>query len=173
MTLAEKTREAVRSHPFLHDALRAGVVNYSAAARFLDVDGDTDAGRASSSEPSVAETPEDAVVAALRRFADDLPDYERHGSGPPVSMQRGLGDGDPAEALLVVGDRALVPDAGSLTAITAGSGDTAALRQVLGRLATAGIGVEAAGVGGGSLVVVVGRRDGPDAVRAVEDALGG
>jgi len=155
MTLAADTREAVRRHPFLFDALRAGVVNYSAAARFLDVDGDTD-----------------AVVAALRRFAEDLPDYERPGTDPPVDMQSGVGAGDPADALLVVGDLALVPDAGSLTAITAsGTGEAAALRQVFGRLDTAAVSIEAAAVGGGALVVVVGRRDGPDALRAVEDAL--
>ncbi|WP_415381072.1 hypothetical protein [Halosimplex sp. TS25] len=155
MTLAADTREAVRRHPFLFDALRAGVVNYSAAARFLDVDGETD-----------------AVVAALRRFAEDLPDYERPGTNPPVNMQSGLGEGDPADALLAVGDLALVPDEGSLTAITAGGdADAAALRQVLGRLETAAVPIEAAAVGGGSLVVVVGRREGPDAVRAVEDAL--
>ena len=47
-----------------------------------------------------------------------------------------------------------------------------ALRSVLGRLATEGIAVEAAGVGDEALIVVVGRRDGPDALRAVEDALG-
>jgi hypothetical protein len=157
MTLAADTREAVRRNPFLYDALRAGVVNYSAAARFLDVDGETD-----------------AMVAALRRFAEDLPDYERPGSGPPVNMQSGVGAGDPADALLVVGDLALVPDAGSLTTITAGgTGDAVALRQVLGRLKTAEVHVEAAAVGGDSLVVVVGRRDGPDALRAVEDALKG
>ncbi|MFC7138873.1 hypothetical protein ACFQMA_03355 [Halosimplex aquaticum] len=157
MTLAADTREAVRRHPFLFDALRAGVVNYSAAARFLNVDGETD-----------------AVVAALRRFAEDLPEYERPGSAPPVNMQSGLGEGDPADALLAVGDLALVPDSGSLTAITAGGdADAAALRQVLGRLETAEVPVEAAAFGGGSLVVVVGRRSGPDALRAVEDALAG
>lgn len=155
MTLAADTREAVRRHPFLYDALRADVVNYTAVARFLDVDGETD-----------------AVVAALRRFADDLPEYERPGDAPPVSMQSGLGEGDPADAVLAVGDLALVPDEGSLTAITAGGeADAASLRQVLGRLETAGVAVEAAAVGGDSLVVVVGRRDGADAVRAVEDAL--
>ncbi|MFB6138975.1 MAG: hypothetical protein ABEJ26_00910 [Halosimplex sp.] len=155
MTLAADTRKAVRRHPFLYDALRADVVNYSAAARFLAVDGETD-----------------AVVAALRRFAEDLPEYDRPGSDPPVGMQSGLGEGDPADALMTVGDLSLAPDEGSLTAITAGGeADAAALRQVLGRLETADVPVEAAAVGGGSLVVVVERREGPDAVRAVEDAL--
>jgi len=45
MSVAERTRAAVREEPFLHDALRAGVVNYRAAARYLDV-GDEDAVRA-------------------------------------------------------------------------------------------------------------------------------
>jgi len=159
MTLAAETREAVRRRPFLHDALRAGVVNYSAAARYLDVDGETD-----------------AVVAALRRYAADLPEYERPGADPPVSMHSGLGavdaPTDTNEAVLVVGDTALAPDAGSLTAIVA-TGEVGArdLRVALGRLETAGVVVEAAAVGDDSLVVVVGRRDGPDALRAVEDAL--
>lgn len=155
MTLAEETREAVRRHPFLHEGLRAGVVNYTATARFLDVDGETD-----------------AVVAALRRFADDLPAYERPGGGPPVSVRSGLGQGDPADALVVVGDLALVPDAGSLTAVIAsGIGDPTALRRVLGCLAAHGIPIEAA-AGGEALVVVTERRHGPDALRVVEDALG-
>lgn len=157
MTLAADTREAVRRHPFLHDALRAGVVNYSAAARFLPVDGETD-----------------AVIAALRRYAEDLPDYATPGGDAAVSMRRGLGAGDPADASLVVGETALEPDAGSLTGLLAtGDVDALALRTVLGRLATEGIDVEAAAVGGDALVVVVGGRDGPDALRAVEDALGG
>jgi len=157
MTLAADTREAVRRHPFLHDALRAGVLNYSAAARFLDVDDETD-----------------AVVAALRRYAEDLPDYESPTPGAAVSMRRGLGRGDPEEALLVAGETALVPENGSLTGLLAtGDVDAAALRSALGRLATAEVDVEAAAVAGDALVVVVGGRDGPDALRAVEDALGG
>jgi len=162
VTLAAATREAVRRHPFLYDALRAGVVNYSAAARFLDIDGETE-----------------TVVAALRRYADDLPDEKHVDSGPPVSMRSGFGVVDAgdrneegADPLLAVGDTALVPDAGSLTALVASGGDAATLERVLGRLRTAGVDVEAAAVGGESLVAVVGRRDGPDALRAVEDAFG-
>jgi len=34
-SLAARTRDAVRDEPFLFDALRAGVLNYSAAARYL------------------------------------------------------------------------------------------------------------------------------------------
>lgn len=165
MTLAAETREAVRREPFLHDALRAGVVNYSAAARYLDVDGETD-----------------AVVAALRRYADDLPDYETPAGASAVSMHSGLeardpaetdpAETDPPEALLVVGETAFVPGDGSLTALVAsGVTGAASLRLALGRLETADVPVEAAAVGDGSLVVVVGRREGPDALRALEDAL--
>jgi len=57
MTVAADARAAVREHPFLETALRAGVVNYTAAARFLDVGA------------------EEAVAAALRRYAAELDDY--------------------------------------------------------------------------------------------------
>ena len=76
MTVAAETRKAVREHPFVYDGLRAGIVNYTAAARFLDV-GDTE-----------------AVGAALRRYAEDLSEYappDARGEGgvahasPPVS----------------------------------------------------------------------------------------
>jgi hypothetical protein len=155
MTLAAETREAVRRHPFLYDALRAGVVNYSAAARFLAVDGETD-----------------AVVAALRRYAEDLPDDDPVSPEAAVNMRRGLGEGDPADALLVVGATALTPDTGALTGLVAsGDVDAGALRTVLGRLATRTIDVRAAAVGGDALVVVVDGQDGPDALRAVEAVL--
>lgn len=159
MSLAERTREAVRATPFLYDALRAGVVNYTAAARFLDLGVDD----------------REAVVAALRRYAEDLPDYEPTGRTARVSMESGVGvdaDLDPSEALLVVGDSALVAGGGSSTAILAtGDVDIRALAHVLDHLAAEDIEIEAAGTAGESLVVVVSRRAGPDAVRAVERAL--
>jgi hypothetical protein len=156
MSLAAATRDAVRERPFLCDALRAGVVNYTAAARTLDVDGDTD-----------------AVATALRRFAEELSDGPVHDSEASVSMQSGLGRVETDDALLVVGDTRLGEGAGSLTGIVA-SGDVsgAALGDVLGRLRVVDIAVEAAGVGEGTLVVVVQRRDGPDALRAVESTAG-
>ena len=156
-SLAERTREAVRDRPFLYEALRAGVVNYSAAARYLDV-GDRD-----------------AVAAALRRYAGELP--ARDQSTPPagdarVTMERGFGEGNPAEALLVAGETALVPDDGALTGILAtGDVSPAHLREALGRCATAGVSVEAAAVAGGSLRVVVPEREGPDALRRVEGVI--
>jgi len=156
MSLAAATREAVRKRPFLYDALRAGVVNYTAAARTLDIEGDTD-----------------AVATALRRFADELDEDPTHERRASVSIQSGLGRADDGAALLVVGDTRLAEGGGSLTGIV-GSGDVsaAALGDVLGRLRAADIGVEAAGVGDETLVVVVARRGGPDALRVVEGAVG-
>lgn len=150
MSMAAETRRAVRKHPFLYEALRAGVVNYSAAARYLGL-GD-----------------EDAVVAALRRYATELPDPSNETDEIRVTMHSGVGptDGDP---MLVVGDTALGADGGDATAVVAnGDIDASVLRRALGRLAAEDIDVEAAGVTEGSMTLVVGRRDGPDAVRAVE-----
>lgn len=158
MAVAEATRAAAREHPFLLAALRADVLNYTAAARLLseDVDGDTE-----------------SIATALRRFADSLPALETETRDARVTMRSGLAEtDDPAEALLVVGDTPLAPDGGSLTAVVArGNVDPTALGRVLDRLAAAGVRTLAAGVAGETLAVAVERRDGPDAVRAVEDAL--
>jgi hypothetical protein len=155
MTVAAATRDAVRARPFLLDALRAGVVNYTAAARYLDV-GD-----------------EAAVAAALRRFAEELPAYAHPATGRSVrvSMESGFGEGAPDDALLVVGDTALVPDAGDLTALLArGDVTPAVFRTMLGRLATGDVEVGAAGLGADLCCVAVPRADGPDALRLVEGA---
>jgi len=155
MSLAAATRDAVRERPFLYDALRAGVVNYTAAARTLDVDGDTD-----------------AVATALRRFGEELSAGPVHESEARVAMRSGLGRDFKGDPLLAVGDTQF-GDGGSLTGIVA-SGDVspAALGDVLGRLRAADVAVEAAAVGGETLVVVVPRRAGPDALRVVESAVG-
>ncbi len=169
MSVAERTREAVRDHPFLYDALRAGVVNHTAAARFLDVDTDPD--------PDV-----EAVAAALRRYAADL-DYRPPEGDARVTMESGLGTAarrantgadaeNDSDTLLAVGDTGLVAGEGSLTAVLA-TGDVGpgTLHAVLGRCVAADIDVEAAGVAGDSLLLAVSRRDGPDALRRVEDAV--
>ncbi|QZP38675.1 DUF7523 family protein [Halobaculum magnesiiphilum] len=172
MTVAEETRAAVRERPFLYDALRAGVVNYAAAAATLDIDADRD-----------------AVATALRRFANELD--ERAGSdadapadaGARVRMERGVGAVDPvdaagddetAEPVLAVGSSAYAAGAGDATAVVAaGDVDPRALERVLGRLRVAGVAVDAAGVTPTGLAVVVGGRAGADALRAVEAALDG
>lgn len=158
MTVAADTRRAVRERPFLREALRAGVCNFTAAARFLDVG------------------EEEAVAAALRRYAEDLPEY-----APPapegrvrVNMQSGLGPTEePEEALLRVSDTLLAPGGGDLTAVTAtGDGvDPLTLAHVVSRLDAEGVAVGAAGATDGVLVVAVNRRDGPDALRYVESAV--
>jgi hypothetical protein len=171
MSLAAETREAVRAHPFVRDALRAGLMNHSAAAAWLadraDLDGDPD-----------------AIAAALRRFREDLPAYETEARTANVTMRSGVGilgagdedrtDDDPAgdpRGLLRVGDAAVV-DGGDRTAILAtGDVDAAALAAALGRLAAVDVDVAAAGTAGDALVCVVSRRDGASAVRAVEAAL--
>ncbi|WP_348608334.1 DUF7523 family protein [Halobaculum rarum] len=176
MTVAEETRAAVREQPFLYDALRAGVVNYAAAAATLDIDADPD-----------------AVATALRRFANESGDdgdssgrdESDAGGDARVRMERGVGavdgsaadrdgngaDGD-AEALLAVGGTEYVAGAGDATAVVA-AGDVGprALERVLGRLRTAGVAVDAAGVTPSGLAVVVGSRAGADALRAVEAVL--
>ncbi|MFC5366819.1 DUF7523 family protein [Salinirubrum litoreum] len=160
MSLAGETREAVRARPFLLTALRAGVVNYSAAANLLALDGDPE-----------------AVATALRRFAADLPAYDPESRQATVRMRSGVGrveTGSDPEPLLSVGDVGFSPDVdgGRLTAVVAsGAVDTDALATVLSRLSVEDVTVEAAGVGDESLIVVVGRRDGAGAVRVVEDAL--
>lgn len=154
MTLAARTREATAQHPFLVDALRAGVVNHAAAARFVDVDGD-----------------EEAVATALRRYGEALPAYEPSSRSVRVTMQRGLGRVDDA-ALLRVDDAGFGPaDDGDLTALLAtGAVDAAFAAAALDRLALAGVTVHAMGFHDDALVAVVDGRAGADALRAVEAA---
>lgn len=156
MSLAAATRNAVDARPFLRLALRAGVCNYTAAARYLPVEGDRD-----------------AVATALRRYAEALPSLETTDRRVRVAMESGLGPVAADEpALLAVGDLRLGGGGGSTTGIVAtGEVDTAALATVLGRCVAADVAVEAAGVGGDALVLAVGRRDGADALRLVESAL--
>ena len=162
MSLAAATREAVRERPFLYDALRAGVLNYTAAARTLDVEGETD-----------------AVATALRRFADDLPPLETETRDATVRMRSGVGlagadvDADEDdERVLTVGGVSVVAAGGELTALVAtGEVDARALSVVCDRLRAETVVVDAAGVADGELVVVVPRRQGANALRHVESAL--
>lgn len=161
MTVAADTRAAVRDHPFLETALRAGVVNYTAAARFLEEQADGPIGE------------REAVAAALRRYAEEVDDYEAPERRASVSMRSGIERVEGSEeALLAVGDDSFVASGGDSTAVIA-SGDIGAaeLADALGRLRTAGVEIEAAAGTDGELVVVVRRRDGADAVRALEAAL--
>lgn len=155
MTVASDARAAVREHPFLETALRAGVVNYTAAARFLDV-GD-----------------EEAVAAALRRYAAELDEYAPSERRASVSMRSGVAPAEEyEEALLTVGTTTFAAAGGEFTAVVAeGDVDATVLEPVLGRLRTASVDVEAAAAADEHLAVVVERRAGADAVRAVEAVL--
>ncbi|WP_306058120.1 DUF7523 family protein [Natronococcus wangiae] len=160
MSLASETRTAVDEHPFLVAALRAGVVNYTAAARYLDVDGEVD-----------------AVATAIRRYAEELPAFETDARDVRVRMESGItpisADGShPETALLAVGGTSFRTDGGELTAIVAtGAVDTTALAESLQRLSLAEIAPVAAGVSEGAMMLIVERLEGANALRAVEDAL--
>ncbi len=155
MSLAAETRAAVRERPLLFEALRAGVVNYTAAARSLEVGGDTD-----------------AVTAALRRFAADLAPREPLPKDVRVTMHSGLQPAD--EGVLAVGDSGYSEGDGDLTGIMAtGDVDATALEHVLGVLRIHDIDVVAAGVSESGLVVVVDRRNGAETLRRTETALDG
>ena len=168
MSLAAETRAAVRARPWLLDALRAGVVNYAAAAASLDVEGDRD-----------------AIATALRRFEDDLPDVDDDARDVTVRMRSGVGmagdddddasgdDAEPEAPLLSVGGERIRRGGGRLTAIVAdGDVDARALSAAVDRLAAENVVVDAAGVAGDRLVVVVPRADGATALRLVEAAVG-
>ena len=166
MSLAAETRRAVDRHPFLLTALRAGIVNYTAAARYLELDGETD-----------------AIATALRRYADELPAVETEPRDVRVRMESGIGplEGDGADSgersatrtgLVTVGGTAFGPCDGDRTAIVAtGNVDASALAETLARLSVADISPGAAGIAGETMVVVVDRLEGATALRTVEDAL--
>jgi len=174
MSLAAETREAARRRPVLYDGLRAGIVNYTAAAERLDIDGDTE-----------------AIATALRRFADSLSAEDADADSDAseeadrsltVRIESGIGRVD-ADALLAVDgvgfgddpDTEPTPDVAdespSLTAIHAtGDVDSELLATVVDRLRIEDIEVHAAGVAADALVVVVPRRSGAAALRLVEAA---
>ncbi|MFC7323760.1 hypothetical protein ACFQMF_04100 [Halorubrum rutilum] len=172
MSLAADAREAARARPFVLDALRAGVLNHSAAAAWLA--DEADLGRDGDADT-------DAIAAALRRFREELPAYATAERAASVSMRSGVGvvegrggpdsgDAD-VDPLLVVGGAAVVPEGRRTAVLGTGDVDAPALAAVLRRLAAVDVDVAAAGVAGDALVVVVGRRDGATAVRTVEGAL--
>ncbi|MFC7186769.1 DUF7523 family protein [Halorubrum yunnanense] len=174
MSLAADTREAARARPFVLDALRAGVLNHSAAAAWLADEADLGGGDADT----------DAIATALRRFREELPAYATAERAASVSMRSGVrvtdeagdagsagestGDADP---LLRVGGVAVVPEGRRTAIVATGDVDAGALGAVLRRLDAGDVDVGAAGVAGDVIVVVVGRRDGATAVRVTEDAL--
>lgn len=154
MSLAADTRAAVRERPYLIEALRAGVVNYAAAARRLDLDAD-----------------EEAVATALRRFASDLQSRETASRETQVTMQSGL-DVDNDDPVFRVGETGFAANNGSYTGIIVeGEIDTSAAVTVLGQLRVEGVSIKAAGFTDRTLVIVVERRDGGRVLKLTETAL--
>jgi len=166
MSVAAASREAVRARPALYDALRAGVVNYTAAADELPVDGDRE-----------------AIATALRRFADELAaeptaETERSitvrlysGIEPAAAPDTllavdGLGIGQP-EDTSSSGDTAVDTD-GRTALRVIGDVDALLLAATLDRLRIAEIAVEATGLAAQTMVIVVPRRDGPTALQLIE-----
>ncbi|WP_142856571.1 DUF7523 family protein [Salinigranum halophilum] len=160
MSLAAEARDAVRRRPFLYDALCAGVVNYRAAADYLDLDGDPE-----------------AVATALRRFAEELDPVDDRGATAAVRMQNGVGyenedgvaDGHTSDDVVVGAGDARVTRGGELTAIrVSGDVDATLLTAVVERCRVQRVLVDAAGVAGDELVLVVPRRQGATALRLAE-----
>lgn len=159
-TLAAETRAAVDANPFLRDGLRAGVVNFAAAARFVDVDGG-----------------EEAIATALRRYANDLPPLAERSGDVRVTMQSGIERVRPEDAettLFEVGDAGFTVGAGTLTAIVAnGAVDGGLLGTICRRLDGADVDIEGVGLAEAGLVLVVRRRDATTALTVVEGSAAG
>ncbi|MDR5656946.1 hypothetical protein RH831_07095 [Halodesulfurarchaeum sp. HSR-GB] len=146
-SIAAETRRAVDRTPYLRRALRAGVLNYTAAARELDVSAETE-----------------AVASALRRYAAELPALEPDTSRVSVRMER-----DTDERVSVSGQSSA---AESPTAIRLrGDIDPGRFGNALWALSVSDVPVLGAGTVGETAVVLVPRGDGPTALRLVEDAL--
>lgn len=157
MTLASEARAAVRRRPFLHAALAAGVVNYTAAARYLDLGAD--------------EADQETVATALRRYAADLSPPAPAEGAVRVNMRRRVGPVE-TDPLLRVGETGYGPDGGDHTAVLVdGAVSATTLGHVLRRLEVEGVDPVAAAGSEGSLVVVVPDSDGVDALRYIEGAL--
>jgi hypothetical protein len=124
-SVAEATRETLRERPFLHEALRAGALNYRAAADVLDVDADPD-----------------TVAAALRRYAADVPPRTSTTRRIRVTVRRNVAV-------------AVVDGGNATAFVATGEVDATSLVSVLARLEVAGVPVVAAAVGGDALAVVV------------------
>ena len=146
-SLAAETRAAVDAHPFVRDALRAGILNYAAAARYLDVEGE-----------------EEAIATALRRYEAELPAI---GGSKREIRVRMASDVDP-DLLVVDGERPVDADH-PVTAITVtGAIDAEFLGTVLSRLAIEEIAVDGVGWSGDGAVLLVPRRHGATALQVTE-----
>lgn len=152
MTVAATTREAIRDWPFLELALRAGIVNFTAAARFLDC-GETD-----------------AVAVALRRYAEEIGEIEHPEPTARVSMQSNIEQTSSQEnAILTIASTNFSINDGSLTAIIGeGNIGSSDLEWLLGKMRIESIEVVAAAAGPESAVIIVPRSSAPNTLRIIE-----
>jgi len=151
-SIADRTRCALKAQPFVYEALQAGVLNYRAAARTLDVTGDTD-----------------AIATALRRYGEDLP--RESPPGVTVRMRRNVSIGTDAAdpGLLTVGSTTVQDDgAGDATALLLRGANARTLARATLRLALEDIMLLAAGVAEDTAILVVPADAGTTALRAVE-----
>lgn len=147
-SIAERTRRAVDRTPHLRRALREGILNYTAAARALDVSADVE-----------------AVASALRRYEAELPAPAESDRSVRVRMER-----SPDPTLLSVADRR--PSTSDSTAIRlTGAPDAALLARALSAFEAASVTVRGAGFLEEEAVILVPSRDGSDALRLAEAAL--
>ena len=147
-SIAARTRRAVDRTPFVRQALRAGVLNYTAAARRLDVD----------AEP-------DAVASALRRYEADLPPLGNADRTVQVRM-----DGTPDETLLsVTGQDAKID--GHTALLLTGELDPGTFGRAVAALQAASLAVTGAGYVENQAVILVPGADGSAALRIVESVI--
>lgn len=151
VSLAARTRAAVRRHPFILTALRAGVLNHAAAARFLDLDGDPD-----------------AIAAALRRFGQSLPAFERTDRTVTVRMRRSRAAEFP---LISIDGSDIDLEADETLILVTGDVEAVRLAPVLSRLAAEGIEVITALATRSVLAVTVANADGAAALKHIEDTV--
>jgi len=147
-SIAARTRRAVDRTPSVRQALRAGVLNYTAAARRLDLDADPD-----------------AVASALRRYEADLPPLEASERTVRVRM-----DGRPDESLLsVAGEDGETADQTAL--LLTGALGPGPFGRAVAALAAASLVVTGAGYVEEQAVILVPDADGSAALQVVESVL--
>ncbi|MBS3760415.1 DUF7523 family protein [Halodesulfurarchaeum sp.] len=147
-SIAAETRRAVDTMPYLRYALRAGVVNYTEAARQLDIAAETG-----------------AVASALRRYAAELPPLETSERTVRVRMEREVSAAD--TDISAVGQEAT-----DRTIITLeGEIDAGRFGRVLSALGPTGVTVRGAEFASETGSVLVDQGDGSTALRSVEAVL--
>lgn len=162
MSRAEQARTAIRTQPFIHEALRAGVLNYHAAARLLDVDGDPE-----------------AIATALRRYEETLDSPTASGTPPIVRLERNVGitDGPGDDPLLTVDGLTVTSEGDYAAVLVTGMETTRAFAKAVTRVTLSDIPLRATGgafpsAGTATAVFVVPTERGTDALREIEATIG-